>query len=185
MSITQFAIPQRMIAGDSVSFVRSYSDYPGSDGWLATLYLVGAGKLTTGAVPDSVDDYRFTLTSAQTILLPEGTYSAQVKVISSTETHTVEECLVTVRASLSVSATKIQHAEKMVTYIEAALEKRLSSEWAIDAQAISGRSLTLMKVNDLTALHAHYLRQLAVLKGRGRASRVITPLNVKVGRYSQ
>ena len=44
MSETQYALPLKIVAGDSVAFVRELLDYPADEGWTLTYVLLGNGR---------------------------------------------------------------------------------------------------------------------------------------------
>lgn len=163
--------PNYLIPGDTAKWQRSYTDYPASQGWVATYYLTGPAQRTvTGTA--SVDAFQFVLSALASSNLPKGTYSYAIKCALSGEVYTAESGLVEMRDNLAL-ANPIQFCETMIGLLETALQTMLLDGEVAQTISVAGRSITLEKMADVEAMRSRYYKELKVLKSGGRPSALI------------
>lgn len=141
--------PTSARAGDTLTWTRSFADYPASAGWALAYVFVGADKRTISAVADGdAFDVSFT-TSGWTA----GDYAWQAYVTLAGERHTVA----TGRLALAPDLTAVQagfdarsSAKRMLDAVTAVLEQRATSAQA-EVQ-FNGRALKYLPVGDLLVL---------------------------------
>lgn len=90
---------QTLIAGDTLDFVESLSDYPASDGWVLKYRLVprGAGSVIDLTAVAEGDDHRVTVTAAVTADWTAGVYGWSSWVELAGAVHTVASGETTVK----------------------------------------------------------------------------------------
>lgn len=120
------AEPTRFRAGDSVSWRRSWSDYPASAGWsLAYTLISSTAKRTITGAADG-DAHLVTLTAADTDDWPAGRYTLIGHVSKAPDRVEVLSLPVEVLPDLAAATTydTRTHARRMLEALEAALEGR-------------------------------------------------------------
>lgn len=81
------APPATIVAGDTLAFTWTDSDYPASDGWTLTFALAGADVLEATGVADG-GGWTVTLTAAETATLAAGNYRWALRVTKGAEAYT-------------------------------------------------------------------------------------------------
>jgi hypothetical protein len=147
-----------------------------------TLYLVGKSALRVNA---SVlgGTFNFTIAAAQTANLPEGVMNWTLRAINSGtgEIYTVQAGVLAVRPDVSQQQSNQLPEEKMLGYIQAQMQNRLSGDAAIDALSIDNRMLRLMTMKELRQMEAEYMERLYAIRHRGTAGR-LKFTNISVGK---
>ena len=151
--------PTTVIAGDTLEFVKSFSDYPADAGWTLSYSLRGV----TGSAPNfsaSADGqaHSVTVPAATTLGWAPGQYQAQGYV-----THTdgrrfsVFSGYITVTRNLAAedAITDIRsHARKVVDNIESVLEGRATDD--VLNSTIEGTTIQRLSVDQLLLLRDRY-----------------------------
>jgi hypothetical protein len=98
-------IPDKITAGDSVAWEKSFSDYPANDGWSLSYVLVNAdGQITITASASGLA-HLVDLASADTLGWVAGDYRYQAYVTKATERYTVDSGGVEIAANFSAATT--------------------------------------------------------------------------------
>lgn len=92
--------PATIRAGDTAIWSKTLSDYPASDGWTLTYYILGPSRLAVVATADG-DDYTLTIPASDSANLTAGRYSIEGKVSLSGATYTVFAGSVVILPNLS------------------------------------------------------------------------------------
>lgn len=124
------SIPTRIIAGDFYEFTEDYSGYKATDGWAATLYLVGTNPQSVAATADG-SSFKFTLPSSSTSTWPPGVYRGYIRVKKATTEVTVDEANleVALNPATAPAGTDIRsHARRTLDAIKATMEGRATKE---------------------------------------------------------
>lgn len=167
--------PDRFIAGDTVSWTRSFADYPANAGWSLSYVLMGSNKYTVNATTSGAD-FLVTITAAISAAYVAGYYAWQAYVTKGVERYTVGNGELTIEASLSALTGVYDgrsHAKKALEAIEAVIENRAS----VDQQEyeIAGRRLVRCKLPELLVFRDRYR---AEVKNEERAAAMAKGLYV-------
>jgi len=164
--------PAQLIAGDSLDFlVRVPSDLAG---WTGAARLVGRSAIeaTTVAIYAGTSALQVYFNAAATGKLLPGSYQVIVTVSSGADRQTIGTYRLDVSADLTAAldGSALQHAEKMLTLVEAALEARLSgaSDGGMEEYEVAGRRITKISTPDLKRLRAQYRGEVYTLRNPDR-----------------
>lgn len=163
---TTTTLPLSFVAGTTVKFTLSSTDYPASGGWTAKLYLAGKSVITPVTGSASGDDFSFTLSSAVTSALKAGAYSWRILATKAGEVYAAATGTVTVEADLAQAGEGDAQAwaEKALDLIEARLLGRYSED--MESFAVAGRSVAQIPQRELLAVRDK-LREEIRLAGAG------------------
>ena len=147
------SLPSEFAAGTTVSFTRTLADYPASDAWAFTLYIVAADVVSKLATADG-DAHAVTLAATETKGIAPGVYRYVERVSKAGEVFEVGSGFVTVQPDpLEASADDYKSAdEKLLEAIDAVLAGRISAD--VEAYSIEGRALTRIPFRDLARIRA-------------------------------
>lgn len=152
--------PAQFIAGDTVKWTRSLSDYPATT-WTLTYEFRGTVRKSVVCTA-SGSDFLATITAALSAAYPPGEYRVFARVSSGSESYTVWEGSITVKPDPSAGTSaqdRRTHARKMLDAIEAMMEGNASREeqgYEISMAGGTTRRLDLCPKADLIAFHSHY-----------------------------
>ena len=147
------SLPSEFAAGTTVAYTRTLADYPASDGWALTLYVIAADVVIKAAVADG-DSHAVTLSAADTKAIAAGTYRYVERVALAGEVFEVGSGFVTVTPD-PTDATADDYKsqdEKLLEAIDAVLAGRITTD--VEAYSIEGRALTRIPVRELARLRA-------------------------------
>lgn len=171
MTTTPTSEPLSLVAGDSVAWTKTLSDYPATDSWVLSYVLLAAGKtpivLSSTA---SQADHAVSKTAAETAAWAAGTYRWTAMVTKAGERKTIGSGTVEILpnpATQDSSHDPRTHAEKCLAAIEAVLEGRMSDP--IIEYQIAGRMAKKIPHGDLLKLRIHYQAEVRRQKGVPRA----------------
>lgn len=140
--------PLSFNSGDTLSWTKSFPDYPSSL-WTLKYYFVNAtvGNVTTAT--SSGSDYAITLANSVTTLFPTGKLNWSAVVTNGTETHTLAQGVMDVLINLAIQGTYDARSfvRKMYDLLSAAVEKRLPT--GLENFTINGKSLSTMSNAEL------------------------------------
>jgi hypothetical protein len=124
MTETPTETPSSITAGNSVSWLLTFSDYPASAGWVLGFYLVNSARAFNFTASSSDDSYLVDLTATATALYVAGDYKYTALVSLGTERYTVETGSITILPNPSTLVTYDgrSQAEKIVYYLKASFE---------------------------------------------------------------
>lgn len=136
--------PERVTAGDTVAWLRSYSDYPASAGWSVTVTLINAsGKITLTSTA-SGDDHLIQASAATSAAWSAGDYAWQETISKAGERYTTAQGRLTVAPSFAASATldNRSNARKALEALEAAYVEYISNgQGHVAEYEIAGRRM--------------------------------------------
>lgn len=144
-------MPDFFAAGTTLSYQRSYPDYPISSGWSFKLYLAGpAASINVSATPTSPALYAFQIDAATTAPLIPGSYRWVERATNGSTVVDVATGLVTIALNVATAAAgDAQTAEeKMLAAIDAVLSGRLVD--GIESYQIAGRAISKIPLGELT-----------------------------------
>ena len=171
-------IPGEIVAGDTVKWTKALADFPVSLGWTLTYrFAINDGSAMTFNVAatqygDS-EDYLVSLPGSATSGKTAGTYAWAARVSDGSDSYTVEEGTIVLRAPLTAATDTRSAARKIVDAIDAALAG--STDVTIMETRIRDRMVKTYTTQELTHLRAHYK---AILNSEADAEAI------KRGRYT-
>jgi hypothetical protein len=170
--------PSSFTKGDSVSWIKSLSEYPASE-WTLAYAIRGAVSLNITAAAHG-NEYDVAISATQSNTLTAGTYWWQAVVTKGAERITVDNGQFIVTPSLQDANAGYDgrsHVKKVLDALEAIIEKRATLDQ--QSYAIAGRSLSRMTIEEIfifrdkyKKLYAAELKELDAAKGLGRGNKV-------------
>jgi len=160
--------PRSFPAGTTVSWKRSYGDFPPAT-WNLTLHLRGPSSLDVAAA-EVAGEFVVTLTAAETATLAPGGYRWAERVTDGTSTHEVARGRLNVVLDLATVGPKdaLSWEERVLPLLDAALEGRASRD--LDAYVVGGLSVSKMSVRELRRFRNAIV---ATINARRRGGRVV------------
>jgi len=166
-------LPDSFSAGTTVSYRKSFADYPASEGWTLTLYLAGASVEQIVAVADS-DDFVVTITPADTTGgFSSGHYKWVERVGKSGEVYDVGDGVVTISPDLATATDGGEQSwlETSVAALKNHIAGRIPA--GMEAYAIAGRQVSKIPVREAIVLLADLEARLASLANPDAVSRSV------------
>ncbi len=151
-------VPAEAVAGDTLEFDYSHSDFPVADGWSPTLILRGNHDFTSqaGHITTEGDTYKFKVPAAE-FVIAAGSYRYAISFSKDGDRVTAESGTMRITADPTAALNSKSHAEKMLEIVEARLEGRLIDD--IESYSIGGRSVTLLSMSELRSIRASLHRE--------------------------
>lgn len=146
--------PLQIVAGDSLSWTRSFSDYPASAGWVLSYALRNYQQKINFPATASGDSFAISVDAATTADWAPGSYEWIAFVTKGGERHTVASGQIDITPNMGVDAPvdSRSHNRKVYDNICAALEGRTD----VEEYTIGGRQLRKMSIKDLLLWKAQY-----------------------------
>ncbi len=144
--------PTSAVAGDTISWTKSLSDYPASAGWALTYAFrlqQGAGALNKTATP-SGSDFSTTITAAESALMTAGIWLWSSYVTKTTERYHVGKGTLIVSPNLAA----IDYSIDLRSSAKKALDNALAMWEAVklgQTVMLNGRTYTQHNLKDLIA----------------------------------
>ncbi len=176
--------PESIVAGDTIKWKRSLSDFPAS-AWVLTYEL--RSKDNTGAATKITatadgDDHSVTVPATTTAAWIAGEYSWDAYVTSGAERQRVDRGLIKIERDLAQSAAAFDDREWVKTVLdalEAVIQGRASE---VDlSYSVNGRSISKMSWEEKIKAHSHFkklyqqeLTALKLKKGLGTGNKIRT-----------
>ncbi|MBU1864263.1 MAG: hypothetical protein KKH94_11410 [Candidatus Omnitrophica bacterium] len=156
--------PKEIVAGDTITWDKSISDYKASGGWTLTYYFWNTTKDFSVVAAADGDGYTVSISATISAAYTPGKYNWKSIVSKGTgetlERYTFEEGTITVLHNPAVTYGKgidtRSETKKALDSIDAVLAGTATKEQA--SYTIAGRSITLRTVEELTKLRAHFAR---------------------------
>jgi hypothetical protein len=168
------AVPQRIIAGDSVEMTLSDSDFAASDGGVLTFALAGSTALSVTGVVNG-DAWDVTVTAAQTANLAAGNYQYRVRIVEGALSKTITTGTWTVDDLSDVS--DLTYWQEIKAACRVARTSILSGEAKM--MMIAGRQMMFHSLEEVDAMEARADAQISRLENGGRLPGIL------IGRYSR
>jgi len=179
---TPYAPPIIATAGDTLSWRKSFPDYPASAWTLTYILINAAAKYTVTATADG-DEHVVSAAAATTAAWLPGVYTLVGAVSDGTDRHTVSSSAITISPDLAAQASGYDArstARKAMDDLRAALAQWIATQGHITTYTIDGVSQTFASAADLRAritwLEKEVAREDAAAKmasGLGTSRRVL------------
>ena len=171
--VNLYVEPERIVAGDTVVWRRSFSTFRASAGWSLSYSIRGIPGAAADVVSAALgDDHEMTVAAATTRDWKDGKYSMQgyATLAATGERHCIFNGYLFVQPNLALLPAEQDlrsHAQKCVDAIEAVLEGRATSD--ILESDIEGTKLNRIPVKDLMLFRDRYLAEIQSLDRQARA----------------
>jgi len=175
--------PNSFIAGNTVKWTKSVSDYKPEDSWVLKYYFVKTGtQLTLTATDNGDSKHLITLTAANSADWPAGEYKWQAVVTKTTERYVVDSGSLTVEPDFAQQISghdSRTYWETVLENVKAVLEERATKDQS--SYTIHGRQLSRTPVADLLSLYSKAegevekeKRAEAIKNGLGHSGKILT-----------
>lgn len=167
------AMPERIVAGTTVTLELGFPDHLPSDGWVLSLHLAGASTLTELSPTTTGDVFALDLSSSDTAGLAPGQYRYALRATNTGVIEQVAEGTLIVDADIAAATDgSLQSwAERTLAIVEAALAGKLTGGMA--AYQILGRAVTHYSPAELMQLRAQLSAEVARQRPGGSSLRPI------------
>lgn len=173
--------PASIVAGDTLAWRKTLSDYPAGDGWVLGYRLINAaGKIDITTAADG-DDHLVGVSAATSADYAPGDYTWTSHVTLGAARHTVEQGRITIRPNLAGASGGLDirsTAKKTLELLDAALIAHGANAWTGEYE-IAGRRMKFRSPGDFLAmrdkLKAEVAREVAAERlaaGLGSQSKV-------------
>lgn len=165
-------IPETITGGTSVTWRKTYGEFPADGGWTAKLYLAGASVFNKAATA-SGSDFVYALTNADTTALLPGVYSFWERVTQGGQSYDACTGRLTILADpATATAGSLQsYAEKTLAALLAFQAGNLTS--GIRNYVIGDRSLEYYSPDEISKLIGVYRAQVEATKHPGKIAREV------------
>lgn len=176
-TVTESGIPDRIVAGESVSWSWSDSRFPASGDWELTYTLVNAaGQIQIVASADD-DDHLVELAMATTAAYDAGEYDWQAHVSDGTERYRVAAGVIEIVTDFAGEGTghdARSHVKIVLDALEASIEGRASkTQVEQDVAGTRIKHMTLEEQAKLRDMYAAKYRRELVVAGKATSRRTI------------
>lgn len=166
------AVPATLRAGDTVTWRRSLSYFPASDGWTLSYVLVKSGsQITINASADGAD-HVVEVPLATTAAWSPGTYTWQERATKAGKTYTNAVGVLQILASFAAATSGLDartHAQKTLDALESWIESR---DIGVAEYQIGDKQLKSLSIPDLLLLRDRYRREVRESVGPKKSGRV-------------
>lgn len=155
-------IPAEITAGESVSWLKSLSDYPASDSWVLTYSLVKSDNQIQIVAAADGDDHLIEIPIATSTDYEVGDYAFQAHVSNGTERYQVDSGKIEIVADFAAQGSGYDSRtmlEKQIDALDAAIYGRASKTQLM--QTISGMQIQHMDLEKQRAVLKDLRSQLA------------------------
>lgn len=176
--------PSQFIAGDTVTWLKSLSDYDAAAGWVLTYEFRGNTRKTIVCAPDGAD-FLATIDAATSATFGAGRYFGFAYVAKAGARYTVWQGQIVVKANPAAGSAAYDgrsHARKCLDSIEAVLEGNATREEADYTISFGGtnRQLRFCPKLELLQMRNYYLAEVRreekeerLAQGKGSGSRIL------------
>lgn len=177
--------PSRVTAGDTVTWLKSLSDYPATASWVLGYTLINsAGKVTITATASGAD-HLVSVLAATTAGWSAGTYSWQAVVTKAAERYTVGTGVITVAPDLAAATTLDTRttARKALDAVNALLETYGAKAY-MQGYEINGRKQQFQTPGDFLAFRSRLQAEVAREDNAQRIAAGLSPRNQIAVRFN-
>lgn len=159
--------PSKITAGMTFKVLRSFNDFPVSDGWSLAVYIVGPSILGPVAATTSGSSFSVVLSTTDTGSLAAGTYTVREIATKSGESYVASSSVLVVEQNIASAAAGDMQSweEKTLVVVEAALSGRLTSD--MESYQIAGRMVTKIPIRDLLKIRGELIAAIRAQRSPG------------------
>jgi len=158
-------IPSQIVAGDTLNFCRSLSDYQAADGYQISYKLVNtAAVIEFSGADQGGGEWLFDIKPSTTESWQSGKFTWYEIATKGPDRFTLASGNTEIKPDPTAAHDTRSYAQKMLDAVEALLQKKATKDQ--QNYAINGRSLTRYSVEDLIALRDKFKAEVAQEKQR-------------------
>lgn len=177
--------PTRVTAGDTVTWLKSLSDYPATSGWVLSYTLInGTAKITATATASGAD-HLVSIAAATTAGWAAGTYTWQAVVTKAAERYTVGQGTIIVAPDLAAAATYDTRtsARKALDAVNVLMETYGAKAY-LQGYEINGRKQQFHNPGDFLAFRSRLMAEVAREDNAARIAAGLAPRNQIAVRFN-
>jgi len=174
--------PNKVTAGDTITWARSVPDYPASAGWTLKYAIRGPADINITAAADG-DDYAISVTAAASGGWTAGNYWWTAYVEKGSDRHTVATGQIVIAANLTGTVGTYDGRSQVKKTLDALESLLLGKSTAGDISNITimGNAVTRMSADELIKWRTHFSQLYAqeqaaekLAKGENLGGRILT-----------
>lgn len=171
MANTQTREPALIVAGDTITWQSSLSEFPASDGWVLHYRLINSTHKYDIDCSAAGDNHLASVAAAVSATWAAGYYSWTAYVTKADARYTIGNGTLMIKADLAAAAAGVDtrsHAVRTLEAIEAVIEGRATQ--AHQEYAILGRQMKFIPIAELLVLRDRYRSEVASEQAAERAA---------------
>lgn len=177
--------PTRVTAGDTVTWLKSLSDYPATSGWVLSYTLINGTAKITSTTTASGADHLVSIAAATTAVWAAGTYTWQAVVTKAAERYTVGQGAMVVAPDLAAAATYDTRtsARKALDAVNVLMETYGAKAY-MQGYEINGRKQQFHTPGDFLAFRSRLMAEVAREDNAARIAAGLAPRNQIAVRFN-
>jgi hypothetical protein len=154
--------PSRIVAGDTVAWLKSLSDYPASAGWVLSYTFINSATKITATATASGAEHLVTIPAATSAAYTPGTYTWQAVATKAAERYTVGTGALVIAPDLTAAATydTRSSAKKALEAVNLALESYGAKAYQ-QGYEIAGRKMQFQTPGEFLAFRSRLMAEVA------------------------
>lgn len=183
--MTAITEPTRVTAGDTVTWLKSLSDYPATSGWVLSYTLINGTAKITATTTASGADHLVSIAAATTAAWAAGTYTWQAVVTKAAERYTVGQGTMVVAPDLAAAATYDTRtsARKALDAVNVLMETYGAKAY-MQGYEINGRKQQFHTPGDFMAFRSKLVAEVASEDSAARLKAGLSPRNQIAVRFN-
>ena len=176
--MTAYTEPSRITAGDTVTWLKSLSDYPANSGWVLSYTLINATSKISITASGLDADHLVNVAAATSAAWTAGTYTWLAVVTQGAERYTVGQGSVTIAPNLAAVSTYDTRttAKKALEAVNTLLETYGSKAY-LAGYEIDGRKQNFQTPGDFLAFRSKLIAEVAREDNATRIAAGLAPRN--------
>lgn len=178
--------PVRVTAGDTVSWLKTLSDYPASAGWVLTYTLINSATKITLTSTAQGDDHLVSASASTTATWTAGSYTWVVAVAKDGERYTLAQGSIVVAPNLAAATTHDTRtsARKALDAVNTLLENYGSKAY-LQGYEINGRRMQFQTPGEFLAFRSKLQAQVKQEENMARIASGLSPRNQVAVRFNR
>ena len=170
--------PSRVTAGDTITWLKSLSDYPASAGWVLSYTLINSAAKITITATASGADHLVNVSAATSAAYGVGLYTWVAAVAQGSERYTLGQGSITIAPNLAAAATYDTRtsAKKALEAVNLALETYGAKAYQ-HSYEIAGRKQQFQTPGDFLAFRSKLQAEVAREDNAQRLAAGLSPRN--------
>ena len=154
--------PSRVTAGDTVTWLKSLSDYPATAGWVLTYTLINSATKITITATASGADHLVSVSAATSAAYTAATYTWHAAVALGSERYTVGTGSIVIAPNLAAASTYDTRstAKRALEAVNLALESYGAKAY-LQSYEIAGRKQAFSSPGDFMAFRSRLMAEVA------------------------